>query len=491
MNQPSASQSKNKFSQPNPVIIGAAPMITASEIEIPLGTMNSHHHHCMTRRLLAVLLTTVGCGPLLLFIMTMAIQPPNATARSMLSLAPQVTGVTLCNEPPSVAPYFDLVPSLDGAELQARLVGEGQIGATTLSTVYLGGTGHMLSWTDTLSDNVVTAVVPGVTPGQSISGTVFLTLTAPFFTQQVQFYRAYIPQGNTPTFRSPDSQVEIALVSTDTFTTNTYLLVMPSFGPPGPLPPDHCALSATYNLRAAGGVPHANRPLGLRLYLDALTIGALSPKTLTVLAWHEGSQQWQAHGGQYNRMNGYVTLATPLFTTYALVSAPRWRDEFDDLNGLAFPDEAANISIGGPPQQRALILAALTTSGFATSRLITPTITDAEWSTLVYSATTHPPTTTLTVDLLDASGALVRAALPSGATLTDLDPARYPALKLRVNLTSTLLGETPRLDDWQLGWRSQATPTPTQTPTVTPTNTPTTTPTPTPYYTNHLPLVQR
>lgn len=468
-------------------------MNQTNDSQYTTDTTTSPDQRRLVRRLFMALLTTVGFGPLLLFFLTMAVQPTNATARAAWSLPPQASGVAICNEPPSVAPYFDLVPSLDGAELQARLVGEGQIGDTTLSTVYLGGTGHMLSWTDTLSDHVVTAVVPGVTPGQSISGTVFLTLTAPFFTQQVQFYRAYLPQGNTPTFRSPDSQVEIALVSTDTFTTNTYLLVMPSFGPPGALPPDHCALSATYNLRAAGGAPNANRPFSLRFSVDAVSLGDLSPKTLTVLAWHDAMQQWMARDGQYNMTNGYVTLATPLFTTYALVSAPRWRDEFDDLTGLAFPNEAANISIGGPPQQRALTLAALTTNGFATSKLITPTVAHAEWTTLVYSATTNPPTTTLTVDLLDASGALVRAALPSGALLTDLDVERYPVLKLRVNLTSTIVGETPRLEGWQVGWHSQLPATPTQTPTVTPTATPTVTPTatPTPYYTNHLPLVRQ
>ncbi|MEZ4867532.1 MAG: hypothetical protein R3C14_39765 [Caldilineaceae bacterium] len=349
---------------------------------------------------------------------------------------------------------MDIIPSLDGAELLVRLVGEGQIGDTTFAEVLVGGTGHMLSWTDTLSDNVVTAVVPGVTPGVSIAGDVEITTTANPLIQRVTFYRAYVPIPNDQTIRLPEHDLEIDLVSTDTLTTATYILIMPSFGPPGALPADHCLLSATYNVRAAGGLPTANRPMNLRLYYDANSLGDLSLHNLSILAWNESIQRWEDLGGQLGINGSYLALATPTFTTYALMGAPHWRDEFDDVDGLLYPDEVENITIGGPPQNRTLTLAALTTTGFAISRPITPTVANAQWAMLTYSATANPPTTTLTIDLLSADGTLLRTGLSDGASLAEIDATYFPALKLRVNMTTTVTGETPSLSMWQLAWRS-------------------------------------
>ena len=53
---------------------------------------------------------------------------------------------------------------------------------------------------------------------------------------------------------------------------------------------------------------------------------------------------------------------------------------------------------------------------------------------------------------LDGTELLVDVA--SGVNLAGLDPAQYPALKLRATLSSMVRGETPVLDAWRLTWQT-------------------------------------
>ena len=147
-----------------------------------------------------------------------------------------------------------------------------------------------------------------------------------------------------------------------------------------------------------------------------------------------------------------MSAATHRFTTYGLITTPSWRDEFADGSGLNLA-EPNNVTLSGSPDKRALVLENALGSGSAASQPITPTTSFANWDSLTYSRTVDPPTTTLTVDVLTIDGSEVLTDVASGADLGALDPEGYLALKLRVNLSSTVAGETPALDVWRLAWQ--------------------------------------
>lgn len=355
---------------------------------------------------------------------------------------------------PLPLPYVDVVPALDGAELLVRLIGEGEIGETTFAEVVIGPTGHMLSWTDTMTDDLVTAVVPGVPPQTNITGVVEITTTLYPAVQAVKFYRAYVPTPNQQTFRSVDDRVEVQLVSTDTLTSDSYIVLMPTFGLPAALPANYCLVNGAYTMRAAGQQAVANRPFNLRFYADTFVFDEVPRHMLAILQWEEATQAWRSFAGNYLRGQGYLSLASAEFTTYALVVAPRWFDDFADESGLRFPVETSNITLGGTPANRTLQLAALADTGFATSQLITPTVANADWSTVTYSAT-GVTSATMRIDLLAADGTVVRSDLQNGEYLADLDHAALPSLKLRAYFTATTNGDSPRLDWWSLAWEER------------------------------------
>lgn len=61
--------------------------------------------------------------------------------------------------------------------------------------------------------------------------------------------------------------------------------------------------------------------------------------------------------------------------------------------------------------------------------------------------------TALTVDVLDAAGALLAANVSAGTDLNTLPAvASQPALRLRANLSTTNSANTPRLDDWSVSY---------------------------------------
>ena len=48
---------------------------------------------------------------------------------------------------------------------------------------------------------------------------------------------------------------------------------------------------------------------------------------------------------------------------------------------------------------------------------------------------------------------MMLTSVARGVSLAGLDPAQYPALKLRATLSSTMAGETPALNVWRLTWQ--------------------------------------
>jgi hypothetical protein len=196
--------------------------------------------------------------------------------------------------------------------------------------------------------------------------------------------------------------------------------------------------------------------MSLRLDYGEINLAGADPHTLAIFAWDAHYERWDNLGGTPFFTQRYLSVAIRRFTTYALLSTPAWHDDFWDFDGLNYPDEGSNITLR-PEGADNRVLVLFNTSnppsdGTAVSKPITPTTEFAAWGSLTFTRTVDPPTTTLTVDVLSLDGTELLTDVTSGVSLADLDPAQYPALKLRANLSSTVEGETPALDVWRLAW---------------------------------------
>lgn len=355
----------------------------------------------------------------------------------------------------NLTPFLNIIPSQDGTELFVSASGVGDLGGTAFLNIG-DGPGHdrggwTMPYSDTVQAHVATAT--GFTPNTGASGPLSITTTLGVDTGAVDFNRAYVPASTTQSISSLDGNLQLSLVTTDTINFNTYVAVVPSFGPPGPAPQGHYFIGSTYSVRAAGALTGTNKPMSLRLYYSDATLAGADPHTLGIFSWDAFNKQWDYLGGRLFYDQKYLSVITDRFTTYALMAIPAWRDEFDDFNGLNFPAEVNNVTLGGTVENRTLVLLASPGSGTAVSKPITPTGTLANWGTLTYSSTVDPPTTTLTVDVLSLDGTEVLTDVASGTSLASLDPAQYSSLKLRLNLSSTTGGETASLEQWQLTWQ--------------------------------------
>jgi hypothetical protein len=193
--------------------------------------------------------------------------------------------------------------------------------------------------------------------------------------------------------------------------------------------------------------------MSLRMYYDYATLAGADPHNLAIFAWNASDKRWNNLGGRLFYEQHFLTLATRCFTTYALVATPSWRDEFDGFDGLDFPGPTQGVALGGTLENRTLVLRDTVTQGVAVSKPITPTGGFVHWDHLTFTRTVDPPTTTLTVDVLAPDGTPILTDVPSGIDLSQLDAEGYPALKLRANLSSTVLGASPALDRWLLTWQ--------------------------------------
>jgi hypothetical protein len=189
-------------------------------------------------------------------------------------------------------------------------------------------------------------------------------------------------------------------------------------------------------------------------YTDALLKGA-DPYTLDLFSWDPGQEQWHALQGRLFTNQDYLSAPISRFTTYALLAAPNWRDDFDDFGGLDV-DAGHNVTLGlREGHIETVVLSGTSTEGLAVSRVITPTTDFAHWGHLTFTGTVNPPTTTLAVDVLTAKGTPVLTNVTSGSDLSALDASDYLALRLRATLTSTVTGKSPALDAWRLTWEAK------------------------------------
>jgi len=348
------------------------------------------------------------------------------------------------------APFLNIVPSQDGTELYISAGTIGELGGTAFVNIGIGPTHDKGSYTMVYSDTVqaYVATATGFTPNTGASGPINITTTLGLDTGAVDFNRAYVPASTIQTIGSIDGNLELTLVSTDTVTFDTYVAIVPSYAPPGPAPLGYRFVGSSYSVRAAGALLVSDKPMSLRMYYNETTLAGTDPHTLAIFAWDAFNERWDDLGGHLFYDQGYLSVATSRFTTFALMATPAWRDDFDDFSGLA---EVSDVTLDVAHQK--LILAGTAISGTAVSKPITPTGGIASWGSLTFTRTVDPPTTTLTVDVLGLDGTKVLTNVASGASLAFIDPIQHPALKLRVNLSSTAAGETSALDEWQLAWQ--------------------------------------
>ena len=368
-------------------------------------------------------------------------------------------GKTAVSATTTLAPFLDIVPSSDGTELFIQAGGVGQLGGNVFLNLGSGPTHHKGGWTMTYSTTVQAylAIADGFTPGVGASGPINITTTQGLDSGVVDFKRAYLPpEPSCPgapycAIVSEDGNLELGLVNTDTFPAEVYIAVVPSYAPPGPLPPGHHLIGSAYSVRASGALVEADRPMNLRLFYNQNLLAGADPHTLTILAWDAHNKHWDNLGGILNSTQRHLSVAAKRLTTYALAAIPAWRDEFYDLSGME-PLQFNNVTWGGP-QNPALLLASAPGNGSALSLPISATAGFTSWDTITFANAADPPTTTLSVDVLSSDGFALLTNVASGTSLTGLDPAQYPVLKLRLTITSTAAGETPTLDSWQLGWQ--------------------------------------
>jgi len=353
------------------------------------------------------------------------------------------------------APFLNIVPSQDGRELYVSASGAGELGGTAFVNIGVGPGHDKHSYTMTYSDTVqaYVATAVGFTPNMDASGPMNITTTLGLDTGTVDFNRAYVPASTIQTISAIDGNLELTLVSTDTVTFDTYVAIVPSYAPPGPAPFGYRFAGSSYSVRAAGALLITDKPMSLRLYYNETTLAGADPHTLAIFAWDAFNERWDDLSGRLFYDQQYLSVATSRFTTYALMATPSWRDEFDDFNGLNFPAEVSDVTLDVQGDNRELVLLSTATSGSAVSKPITPTSGIASWGSLTFTRSVDPPTTTLTLDILDLDGTAVLTDVANGASLASIDPAQYPALKLRASLSTTVVGETSALDRWLLTWQ--------------------------------------
>lgn len=215
---------------------------------------------------------------------------------------------------------------------------------------------YTMAYSETHQAYLATAI--DFSPQSDVADAINLTTTTGLDTGWVDFTRAYVvPSSTIQTVTTEDNRFVLTVVSSDTLPAETYVAVVPSYAPPGPVPWGHRLIGSTYNARAAGALITTDRPMSLRLYYDPATLLGADPHTLAVHRWDAFQERWADLGGRLFYTQGYLALATSHFGAYALVSAPRWQDAFDDFSGVDFPTQVENVTLQFQGDNGGLVLA--------------------------------------------------------------------------------------------------------------------------------------
>ena len=228
---------------------------------------------------------------------------------------------TLADQP--FAPFLNILPSEDGDSLFISAANP-EITGAVYADVGVGGGNHKggaMVYSNTVQSYLVTVDLSGAAAGSNLEDTIRLTTTTGLDTGTVFYNRAYVPASSLQTINSVDLSLQLNLLTSQTITANTYIVVTPSFGPPGPLPPGRRLAGQIYSVRASGALPASGAPMNLRLYFDETSLAGADPHTLAIFAWDASNHRWDNLGGARFLTQGFVSVATSRFTAYALMAA--------------------------------------------------------------------------------------------------------------------------------------------------------------------------
>ncbi|MEZ4864457.1 MAG: hypothetical protein R3C14_24295 [Caldilineaceae bacterium] len=394
--------------------------------------------------------------------------------------------------PAATIPIFVYIaPAPDGQSMLVNGIRSEVPGQLFISATGNGGAQREFSYTDVVTYSTVAdaylATIGGLWQQTNIVGALSFTTTEQS-SSWIDYKRAYIPAQAQSAIVSPDQIFALSILFTDTFPAETYLAVTTNNGELlGAPPANYTFVGQVYTLRAAGLVYTTTQRMPLVFNYNPTLLGDLAPEALVIMAWNPATLTWQPLTTLLATDRQQVSTSVVTFTTYALMAAPltgqgtdqqSWQDEFHGWDHVDV-SRSHNIDIiRDGSHYEFLTLAYSATQGVALSQPIIPPPPINAWQRIYYTTTMEPPTTTLTIDLLDLNGTPLFTNVANGFDLSTLDVTAYPALRLRANLTATRPGAAPLLDGWRLTWQRPATltPTPTTTPTATPTPTMTATP---------------
>jgi hypothetical protein len=267
------------------------------------------------RRLLALLLIALSLVGVL--------QHPAAgyglLSEALATSAAQSLGSSAPNA--SFEPFLDIVPSSDGTELFIQVSGVGQLGGILFANLDTGPTGHKGGYTMTYSDTSQTHIttVPGFAPNVGVSGSLSITTTHGLSTGIVGFQREYITEPNEM-FVSVDGRVQFSLVNPNTLPVGTYVVIVPSFAPPGPAPEGYRVVGQSYSVRASGALSTADKPMLVQWFYDPAELSGAAPETLAIFTWDAHQGRWDNLDGELSVDRSYLSASTMRFTTYALMA---------------------------------------------------------------------------------------------------------------------------------------------------------------------------
>jgi len=349
-----------------------------------------------------------------------------------------------------------IIPSADGVSLYAfaeRLDGLGTRTHAHLTSYEPGHTSYEPGHTDcdpngnacqyTFQDLPI--LRPGISsPALTLVITTTHGLTGTRTLASSDFISQHIA-GDQPTeIVSLDNNVRL-YVHAGALQPDSYVVIMPTVGPPGAPPAGHRLISRAYSLRPSGGQEQVAQDLSLCINYMPDLLGESAPQTLSIFRWDPVAVQW--FDIQSEPLGEQATHCQSIrrFGTYALMIGTTWRDSFQDYGGLA-ERQGVRIAYGGR-----LALRNNAVVGHATSLVISPAGLGA-WQRVTHSAEVTA-STALTVSLLDGdTGEVLLAGVVSDADLSSVDPTAHPTLQMRVDLGTSQPGHTPYLDTWAVSW---------------------------------------
>lgn len=368
---------------------------------------------------------------------------------------------------PTVTPRAALhvIPSSDGTGIT---VAAGRIGNLTTpihSTLQVGGTsyepghtsyepGHTGSdpedghWIFTFEGVAARFTSPAMTVVVTTTGT-----SGPLTLGSSAFERRYVPGDTVTSITSLDNNVWLRIPA-GTLSSESYVVIMDTFVPPGDPPRGHRFISQAYSLRPSGGQEQTTRNMSLCISYVPDLLGQDPPQTLSIFRWDSEASQWLDVESEPLGEQAMHCQSIRQFGTYALMIGTRWRDSFQDFSGLA---EMQNVDVGYGGR---LILLDESAPGMAVSHPIAPADNLGAWGRITYTSEVTNGTT-IRISVLDGrTGEVLLPDVPSGADLSAINPLTHPTIQLRADLRAEQPGQTPYLDAWGVSWTPPTAPTP-------------------------------